>query len=244
METRHLLKQLGLSKNEIEVYLFLINSGPNRVADISRHTKIHRPLVYQALTPLLEKQLINYQTKGKQKYYSAESPARLNQIMSDFQENVNKLIPELEQTYQKRTTKPAVRFLEGATGISAAHLDLVNYLPRNATYYRYSFAKDYQKINQYITPEYRQARKQKNLERFVIDNQHVHQTSTTRPDINRLIKTISPEDDEFSHNVNFAIYGDRVAYLDYNSESAFIIENKNIAQFHKSMFKLLWKKLK
>jgi hypothetical protein len=154
------------------------------------------------------------------------------------------LIPELENSYQKRTTKPAVRFLDGATGISSAHLDLVNYLPRNQTYYRYSFAKDYQKIDKYITPEYRQIRKKKNLQRFVIDNHFVHRTATARPDINRLIKTISPEDDEFSHNVNFVIYGDRVAYLDYNSENAFIIENKNIAQFHKSMFKMLWKKLK
>lgn len=244
MEKRKILQRLGLSKNEIEVYLFLINSGPNRITDISRHTKIHRPLVYQAITPLLEKQLINYQTKGKQKFYSAESPTNLKRIFAEFQKNLDDLVPELEDTYQKRTSKPTVRFLEGPTGISAAHMDLVNTLKNNDTYYRYSFAKHYDVIAKYIPDEYRQIRKKKNLQRFVFDNEPVKQSVEKRSDINRLIKTLSPEDDEFSHNINFVIYDDKVSYLDFNSENAFIIENKNIAQFHKSMFKLLWKKIK
>lgn len=244
MDKRQILQRLGLSKNEIEVYLFLINSGPNRITDISHHTRIHRPLVYQAITPLLEKQLINYQTKGKQKYYSAESPNKLNDILQKFQQEMTDLIPELEQTYQKRTTKPAVRFLEGASGISSAHMDMVNYLKNNETYYRYTFAKNYQKINQYIPEEYRQLRKKKNLQRFIISNDPVEKTARKRPDINRVIKIISTDDDKFIHNIDFVVYRDRVAYLDFNSENAFIIENKNIAEFHQSMFKQLWKKIK
>jgi len=244
MNKREILQRLGLTKNEIEVYLFLINSGPNRITDISRHTKIHRPLVYQAITPLLEKKLINYQTKGKQKYYTAESPSQLRKIADNFQKNINELVPDLEQTYQKRTSKPTIRFLEGPSGIAAAHMDLANSMRRNETYYRYSIGSDYQTVNQYIPDEYRRIRNQKNLQRFVINNQPMHRTAHQKPDINRLFRIIPPEDDNFSNNINFVIYKDRVTYLDYSTENAFIIENKNIANFHENLFKLLWKKIK
>ena len=51
------------------------------------------------------------------------------------------------------------------------------------------------------------------------------------------------EDGPFDYNVTEVIYGDRVAFIDYNSETAMIIESKVIADFQKHIFKSFYKKL-
>ena len=44
-------------------------------------------------------------------------------------------------------------------------------------------------------------------------------------------------------NVIEIIYGNKVAYIDLNSESAFIIENEKIAAFQRKLFLLLYDRL-
>jgi hypothetical protein len=56
---------------------------------------------------------------------------------------------------------------------------------------------------------------------------------------------IIPESvDEFEDNIFMSIYANKVAYIDFNSESSIIIENTQIANFQKKIFKLLFKSLK
>lgn len=39
------------------------------------------------------------------------------------------------------------------------------------------------------------------------------------------------------------MYGDKVAFIDYNSETVLLIENPKIAEFQKALFKSLYKRL-
>jgi hypothetical protein len=61
--------------------------------------------------------------------------------------------------------------------------------------------------------------------------------------LERDIIVIPKEYDEFDQDVTMTIYGDKVAYIDYSSESSIIIDNPMIADFQKKLFKLLYKKL-
>ncbi|USN59296.1 MAG: hypothetical protein H6767_04440 [Candidatus Peribacteria bacterium] len=49
--------------------------------------------------------------------------------------------------------------------------------------------------------------------------------------------------DEFDDNIFMSIYADKVAYIDFNSESSIIIQNKQIADFQKKLFRLIYKRL-
>jgi len=50
--------------------------------------------------------------------------------------------------------------------------------------------------------------------------------------------------DQFDENIQMILYGKKIAYVDYNSESAIIIENTKIADFQKKLFKALFQSLK
>lgn len=56
---------------------------------------------------------------------------------------------------------------------------------------------------------------------------------------------IFPESyEQFDENVQMILYANKIAYVDYNTESAMIIENKKLSDFQKKIFKALFKSLK
>ena len=105
MKKIELLKNLGLSEQEIKVYLSLIERGASLVSNIARDTKLHRPTIYQSLTKLSNKGLITVSPKGNQKLYSAESPEKLAFIFDSLKEDLELLLPELNQIYEKKNLR-------------------------------------------------------------------------------------------------------------------------------------------
>ena len=88
---------------------------------------------------------------------------------------------------------------------------------------------------------YRQIRDRKRLERYVISN--VERIKEKSKQLTRSEKAIPPEFDLFEYDITEVIYGDKIAYVDYNTETAFIIESPTIAEFQRKIFKLLYSKL-
>ena len=50
----NLLQKLGLSKDEANVYLFLINNENKTLTQISKETNINRPKLYKILPNMIE----------------------------------------------------------------------------------------------------------------------------------------------------------------------------------------------
>ena len=57
---KDLLKSIGLTDIEIEVYLAIIDLGSCLAGEIARKTGIHRRTVYDAINRLIEKGLVSY----------------------------------------------------------------------------------------------------------------------------------------------------------------------------------------
>ena len=241
--TKKILEKIGLSKNESEIYLALLDLGPSSISKISEKTAIHRPLIYKALPDLLEKKLISQTQKGKSVMYIAEPPNRLESIFDDLKYQFFESLPDLEDTYAANNKKPRVRFLEGKDGTKRVFDDVVRTLKKGDTFYRYTSNKNGQeKKDRHVPRSYWTIRDSKKLERKVITNA---QTAEKKEDkLERYVKTISGiEDMKFDYNVTQIIYGDRVAFIDYNSDTAMIIESKPVAEMQKYIFMSFYKEL-
>jgi len=62
--------------------------------------------------------------------------------------------------------------------------------------------------------------------------------------LERFIKYIGSENESFHQNAIQLIYGDRIGFVDLNTHQAFIIENKTLAAFQKTIFRALYRRLK
>jgi hypothetical protein len=95
---------------------------------------------------------------------------------------------------------------------------------------------------EYLPKNYREKRDKKQLERYVIMSSRAAQIKKQR--LERDLIVIPEDFDEFEDDIFMSIYANKVAYIDFNSESSIIIENKQIANFQKKLFRLLFKSLK
>ena len=68
------LQKLGLSKNESKVYLVLLELGLSSTKPIIERTNLHRQIVYDTLSSLIEKGLVSYVIQANRKYFKASNP--------------------------------------------------------------------------------------------------------------------------------------------------------------------------
>jgi hypothetical protein len=199
-------------------------------------------LIYKAIPDLLEKKLVSQTQKGKQILYVAEPPNRLESIFDDLKYQFFELLPDLEDTYEGNNKKPKIRFLEGKDGTKRVFDDVVRSLKKGDTFFRYSSnISGQEKRDRYLPKSYVTIRDNKKLERQVITNTKTAQQK--QPKLDRFIKVMPEDFGVFDFNVTQIIYGDRVAFIDYNSETALIVESKTIADFQRHIFKNFYNKL-
>ncbi len=242
MDKNNILEKLGLTKNESAIYLALLEMGTSNISQISEKTSIHRPLVYKALPSLLEKKLITQTQKLKNVVYGAEPPNRLETLFDDLKINFFEILPDLEDAYSTSEKKPKIRFLEGRDGTKRIFDDVVRSLKKNDVFYRFSSNKDgNEKKDKYVPRIYRKMRDEKKLQREVITN--IQTAQHKKPSLDRFAKTMPGDFGPFEHNVTEIIYGDKIAFIDYNSETCMIIESKRIAEFQKQIFQTLYRKI-
>lgn len=237
----NLWNKLGLSDDEASIYMTLVELGPSTVSDISKKTGLHRPTIYKLIPELIERGLVSKSTKGKRKLFVAESPEKLKKLSQDIAEEVETFVPHLKGIYASREKKPLVKFLEGKKGITSVLDDIVNTLPRGDVFYRYGAIQKAEQTDKYLPKDYRKRRDNKQLERFVITNEKI--AKQKKPRLERAIKVIPEKEGLFDYEVTEIVYGDKIAFLDYNSETALVIENSKIAEFQKSLFKSLYRRL-
>lgn len=237
---KQVLNRLGLSDQESSVYLALL-SGPSNLSKLSGNTGIRRASLYTILPELKELGLIRSMHKGKRELWVAEPPAKLMTLLDKNKTDLENLIPELEEAYQASDFKPIVQYLQGREGVTYALNDIVDTLKKGGIYYRFRPASCAKMQDSYITPRYRNIRKEKELQRFWITNEQTAKQASKQ--IDRHSRIIPESSGLFDYDLNLTIYADKVAYIDFANEAAVIIENKQIAEFQKHIFKMLYKSL-
>ena len=245
MDHTRFLQKLGLSPHESAVYIELLKGGKMGVSEIARKTGLYRTMIYEALSGLAREGLVQTALKGKYKTYHAESPKRLEKKFIELSNIFDQEIKALEiLSTSTDAVRPIIKYFEGREGIVRIHDDVVETLKKGDTYFRYSSSNAHNNTSarkNYLSKKYRLMRDQKQLERKVITN--IPNKQSKHPRLEREIKVVPPDFDLFEYSVSEIIYGNKVAVIDYNTETAVVIENATIAKFQQKIFELLFRKL-
>jgi len=238
-----LLKWIWLPEKAARIYLSLLEHGISSISDIQNDINIHRVEIYRLLPFLIETWFILVSMKWKRKFYSPASPTKIQEAYKTMEEMNKWSINQLLDKYSHLDKKPKVIYNEWKKGITHVFNDIIDSQNKWDIFYRVTSETDTKKINQeYLPRDYREKRDKKELERYVIMS--AKWAEQKKPRLERELIVIPEEIDEFEDDVFMSIYANKVAYIDFNSESSIIIENKQIADFQKKLFKLLFKSLK
>lgn len=239
---KSILIKLGLTTIESKIYEVLVKNGALSIASIAQKTSLYRPQIYKYLPLLLEKNLIAESRYGKRKVYIAHSPRQLEKLVENLSREVKEELPNLLQLHTASENRPQVSYFEGTKGIYHIYEDLVATCKKGDIFYRYESPRNYRAVRKYIPDEYRtRIRDLGEVERLIITNEITRQQKKHR--LGRLIKVVPREYDLFIYEITELIYGDKVAFIDFRSETATVIESHVFAEFQRKIFKLLFDRL-
>ena len=232
---------LGLNDKESEVYILLVKCGPISISDIVSRTKLHRPYAYRTIGSLLEKGLVTRGSSGSKKVFIPLSPEALKKRAQKIYEETHTSIDLLSEEYNAPHLETVIKTVQGKSGITSIFSDLVESLKKGDIFYRYTSETDTEYVNKFLPKDYRAIRDKKQLERFVISNWSSALNKQKR--LERATKVIPKNESSFNQDCIQLIYGNKVAFIDINQLQGVIIENKNLAQFQREIFKLLYKRI-
>jgi len=247
------LKKIGFSEKEAKVYTQLIHLGPQPVSIISNRAEINRTTTYDIIDSLTKKGLVSSTKKGSTTYFKALDPKELlNYLEREKVEHVKKLeksqkeikeiLPALISLENPESTKPKVTFFEGEKGMRQAYEDT---LTSSEDILAYANVEDMHKGLPNFFPEYyhrRGTEKNIHIKAIFPDNEGSIARHKKDKKENRESILVPKEEYDFSPEVN--IYDDKVLIASWREKMAILIKSKEIADFHKQMYKLCWKAAK
>ena len=126
------LKNFGLNEKEAKVYLAALELGSDTVINISKKAGVNRSTAYVEIEALMQMGLMSSFEKGKKRYFTAESPEGLKNVLTAEEEEIRlrkqqleKFLPELQAIQNKQGNKPSVRFFEGGEALKAMESEVL-----------------------------------------------------------------------------------------------------------------------
>jgi sugar-specific transcriptional regulator TrmB len=243
------IKKIGFSDKEARIYLQLIYLGPQTASVLSRHTAINRTTVYDILEALKKRGIVQSISKSGSTSFKALHPKELiaflerekNETLSRIQkqqDSIEELLPELISLEHAESTKPKVTFFEGEKGMREAYEDT---LTSEGDILAYANVADMHAGLPHFFPEYYQRRAVEynvHIKAIMPDNKMSKLRAKEDKKENRESTLIPAEEFEFSPEIN--IYNNKVLMASWREKLAIIIESKEIADFHRKMYKLAW----
>ncbi|MBN1494227.1 hypothetical protein JW911_00640 [Candidatus Peregrinibacteria bacterium] len=253
-----ILKKIGLTEKEAQVYLGLLELGSQPASVIGKKTKINRSTTYLILESLMKKGYVNQHVRADVKYFTAADPQVVVQSLEREEQQIQEsrkamidLLPDFYSLSNPLSIKPKVRFYEGEEGVKRAMEDTLSSKEVllswdamdswfNATSNLQKFIRDYAKlrVEKYKIPV-RVLVPDTPIARQYLLNEYPGLKEKKDPLME--IRWIPKGVRVFKNEIN--VYDDKVSIVSLakNELIGIVIESHEIAQTHRSIFELAWK---
>lgn len=239
---------LGLTSNEVEIYLTLLNKRELSVNKIGSKSGLHRQVCYDALDRLVEKGFVAYVTKKKKKFFKALNPQRIIDFLDEKKhelelkkQSVNTVLPQLRGLFNTEREETEVELIKGKMVFRTIYNDIFNTLKRTKQPLLAIGIDEesYKKIDEVALKQYFSRLRRHHLKEKVITKESATLFFEGPQTEYRLIP-----DKFFSLNTTH-IYGNKVAILIGGTPLyGILIKSKQVADANRKYFEMLWKMAK
>ena len=230
------LEELGLSKNEVKVYLTLLELGSATSWEISKRIKIHRTNTYDALNRLVKKGLVSYISKDDKKLYEILDPTQLKNVLREKEIALEKVLPEFLMAKKLAGEQSEAVVLEGLHSFQRI---LLSWLDFNESILVYGIPKNAPEMMKNFIPHFHEIRIKKKIEMKHIYNFNAMERINYLNTLPLTEAKYLPQ--QYYSTVSTNICGDEVALVLWNETPITIrIKNKQVADSYKNYFEALW----
>lgn len=243
--SNEILKQLGLSEREVEIYKLLLKIGESPIANLIKAANIHSQLIYRAIDGLTRKGLVTVTFRRYKKYVRAEDPRILEKLEQEKITKLRDIIPDLLKL--QRSSKDAiVKILKGVEALRKIRIQIIDNLNKDDILYILGGGADGKFIDLmgelHFQLEKRRVRREINKRMIAYENQR------------KLIEKTNPYTEfsetrylqnNYSTPSTIFIFAHTVVITLWSCEPILIvIESPDLVVSYTNYFKILWQQAK
>jgi len=230
------LESIGLSKNEVIIYLDLVRMGKSSAMDLSKRTRIHRSNIYDTLEKLIEKGIVLYITKENSKLFYPLNPKDLFGYIKQKEFDLKKIIPKIEEMHNKPYEDRKVTISEGLPAIRGI---LSKILELKKPIFEYGIPKNKPDILGGFLINFHKQRVKKKISIQLIYNMG---TDKRIRELNKFDHTEARYlPSQYNSKVSTMICGNKTIFIFWEEPvSTIVVESESLADSYKNYFKLLW----
>lgn len=249
------LEHIGLSKNEIKIYLASLELGESGAAEIAERARVHRVAAYTVISGLIDKGFLVQSKVKRGRRISAQDPKHIESLLRSKRRQLRRLteryesvLPELTTLFRHATVRPRVQFFEGVRGLEQINVDIINSLkelpPEKRITLSYANPNDIvDRFEGYMTEEggYLDSRKKYGIFNRVIAYDGPVTRAMQPHDAKELREMIILNDKVFPFKNDITIYANKMAIMAFQRETiGVIIESNEIVDDQRAIFRIAW----
>lgn len=230
------LRELGLTDNEVRIYLLLLNQGMMNPSEISQKLGLHRGYVYDALERMQEKEVVNSILKDNKKYFQATSPENLVGLLKFRLENFQKIVPDLMKIAELKKEETKVELHRGKRVYRILLKDMISSLKKNEEAYLIGIDENVliNEVEPIYLKQYLNIIKSKNIKEKIIIKIGAKKLKNPNLQYKELHEKYIGKTAQIIYNNKVAIFILGTPYY------LIIIDNKEVAETYKKQFNLVW----
>lgn len=246
MET-NILEKIGLTKGEARVYLSLLKLGASTIGRIIKDANVSNSKIYDILDRLNKKGLVGTIIINNRKNFEAKDPLRLKEFieikeeeLKDEKQEIEELIPSLEQMKKYAEPIQEAEILQGVAGIKTFNEMIINKLEKGDTFYILGAPKEAIDVLGAYFQDWHTRRVKQKVFCKILYNKDAKEIAEKRRKTPLTEVRLLPGEIKTPALIDIAkdyvattLFGDRPL--------CFVIRNKKIAESYLTYFNLLWK---
>lgn len=243
VDIKEQLKSVGLTKNEVKVYVACLQLGSSLASAIAEKSGIYRTIIYDILNSLIGKGLVSYHIKENRKYFHAVSPKALTKYLEEkekiIQEQKKTIEPLIEQLKKIELPRKEPYSIEVFSGIEGFKTLLEDIIKEGKNYKMLGYESLGTKLLKYYFVHWQKRRLEKKIKRKIIAKKKRKQEIGKYPQLTET--RFLPNDYEIPTSV--LIYGYKsILFLPLEEDFVAIkIDSEKITKSFETYFEILWK---
>ncbi len=237
MENTAILKQLGFTEQEIEVYLSLLTLGGSKASTVAKDIAIQRTAVYHILKKMASKGYVNVFFRDKHKFYYAQKPSKLAALYSKKLDNLYAFLPQLQALENKKQSTVGIQFIQTLEELKEFYTGVL-YEYADKDYYIIGSAGDWEGLDAEWFKQFRIDRARNNIRTKLLLTEKSRDVSPDDPSLLREVKFV-PE--KYVYKSIIDIFDDKVLIVSSELSSlAVVIAIPAMRDVFMAMFDMLW----
>ncbi len=234
------LIDVGLTKNEAELYFTCLSLGPTTPTKVARASGIKRTTTYSVLESLKRKGLISIEIKGFKTLFVAENPQKLYEVINFKQKNLGEILSDLETAYNMKGIESSIKFYEGLENVKAIYSNILKEIKPKDEYMVISNYDKWYNLDPEFFQNFIEKRTELNLNIRILvqDSSLAQKYKLFEKRYNRIVKFL-PEGTDLS--TNLIILPHKIIIHQLNKPiTATVIQNPDTIKMHREFFEIIW----